>query len=267
VASFDFPESRLLASIYAGALRARGYPARVQLDAGTREVVDPALASGLVDLVPEYAGSSLQFLTLGRARPSADVSRTYRADAAAFARRGLVALRPAPAQDSNVIVMPRATAAEFDVHAISDLSRVASRLVFGGAPECPQRPFCLLGLRRRYGLRFRRFVALDAGGPLTEQALRAGDVDVGLLFSTDPALGDPKLSVLADDRLLQPAENVIPVVRAAVLRQYGPGLARALEAVSARLTTVGLRALDEEMARGGPPGRVASRWLRAQGLA
>ena len=68
VGSFNFPESVLLAHIYAGALAAKGFPVRVLPDLGTRELVDPALMDGLIQLVPEYTGSALDFLSLGRLR-------------------------------------------------------------------------------------------------------------------------------------------------------------------------------------------------------
>ena len=58
VGSFDFPESVLLADIYADALTTRGFPVRVLPDLGPRELVDPALMSGLVQVVPEYSGSA-----------------------------------------------------------------------------------------------------------------------------------------------------------------------------------------------------------------
>ena len=95
-----------------------------------------------------------------------------------MAARGLVTGRPAAAQDGNAIVVTAATAARYQLRTISDLARVARRLVFGGPPECPERPYCLPGLRASYGLRFREFVPLDAGGPLTLQALTAGIIAV-----------------------------------------------------------------------------------------
>jgi len=67
VGSFDFPESVLLAYMYADALSTRGYPARVPPDLGSRELVDPALVDGLIQLVPEYTRSALEFASLGRA--------------------------------------------------------------------------------------------------------------------------------------------------------------------------------------------------------
>ena len=110
------------------------------------------------------------------------------------------------------------------------------------------------GLRRTYGLHFRTFIPLDAGGPLTLQALEARDIDVALLFSTDPAISARHLVVLADDRGLQPAENITPLVRADAVARYGAGLMAALNAVSARLGTSSLRALDARVAiaRAGP---------------
>jgi osmoprotectant transport system substrate-binding protein len=268
VGSFDFPESVLLADIYAGALTAQGFPVRVLPDLGPRELVDPALMSGLVQVVPEYSGSALEFVSLGRQSATSDVTATGRALAGWAAGRGLVAGRPSAAQDGNVIVVTAATAARYDLRSVADLARVAPRLAFGGPPECPERLYCLLGLKQVYGLRFRVFIPLDAGGPLTLQALQAGDIGVALLFSTDPAITTDHLVVLADDRGLQPAENVVPLVRRDVVARYGPRLLTVLDTVSARLSTGSLRALNAQVElRGDDPRLVAGSWLRAQGLA
>ena len=268
VGSFDFPESVLLAYLYAGVLSARGYPVRVLPDLGARELVDPALMVGLIQLVPEYTGSALEFVSLGRAHATAGVAATARALAWWMGKRGLTTAEPAAAQDGNALVVTGATAARFRLRTISDLARVAPRLVFGGPPECPERAYCLLGLRQVYGLRFRAFAALDAGGPLTRQALQAGDIGVALLFTTDPAIAARHLVVLADSRSLQPAENVVPVLRRATVDRYGSGLLAALDAVSARLSTAVLAALDAQVELDGrDPRVVAELWLRAGGLA
>ncbi len=266
--SFDFPESILLAYLYADVLAAKGYPVRVLPDLGTRELVDPALMAGLIQLVPEYTGSALEFASLGRAGATASVATTARALARSMAARGLVTGRPAVAQDGNAIVVTSGTAARYRLRTISDLARVARRLGFGGPPECPERPYCLPGLRLRYGLRFREFVPLDAGGPLTLQALTAGDIDVALLFTTDPAIRARHLVVLADNHALQPAENIVPVLRRATVDRFGPGLVAALNALSARLSAAALEGLDAQMVPDGhAPRIVAERWVRSQGLA
>jgi osmoprotectant transport system substrate-binding protein len=267
VGSFDFPESVLLAYLYADALAAKGYPVRVMSDLGPRELVDPALMTGLIQMVPEYSGSALEFVSLGRRHASASITATIAALVRSMAPRGIVAARPAAAQDANALVVTAATAARNHLHSTSDLAKVAPRLIFGGPPECPERPYCLPGLRRVYGLRFRAFVALDAGGPLTRQALESGDIGAALLFTTDPDIRARHLVVLADDRGLQPAENIIPVLRRVTEQRYGPALLRTLNAVSAHLTTAALASLDALVELRGRAARaVADGWLRSQGL-
>ena len=268
VGSFNFPESVVLAYLYADVLAAKGYPVRVLPDLGPRELVDAALMVGLVQVVPEYTGSALQFVSLGRVTATASVTTTASALARSMAGRALVTGRPAAAQDGNAIVVTAATAARYRLRTISDLAKVARRLVFGGPPECVERAYCLPGLKLVYGLRFREFVPLDSGGPLTRQALVAGDVSAALLFTTDPAIPAQHLVVLADDRGLQPAENVVPVLRRATVDRFGAGVLAALNALSARLSTATLTGLDAQVELDGrPPRAVAERWLRAQGLA
>jgi osmoprotectant transport system substrate-binding protein len=267
VGSFDFPESEVLAQIYGQALRAAGYRVEVLPSTGPRELMEPSLGRGLVQLIPEYQGSALAFLSLGRDHGSPDAAATHVALQSVLAPRGLVALDPAPAQDANAIVVTQQTARRFGLRSLGDLAPVASRLRFGGPPECPQRDLCLLGLKRTYGLTFGQFIPLDTGGPLTLQALKAGEIDVALLFTTDPGIQRDHLVVLADDRGLQPAENVTPIVRRDTLDAFGPSFAAAMDAVSQRLTTDELRSLDALIAFDGrPPAAVAASWLRSQGL-
>jgi osmoprotectant transport system substrate-binding protein len=267
VGSFDFPESVLLAEIYGQALAADNFPVQVLPDLGPRELVEPALMNGLLQVVPEYAGSALEFISLGHRSPTADVQATNRALAGALAGRGLLAARPAAAQNANAIVVTAATAARYGLRSIGDLASVAPRLVFGGPPECPERAYCLRGLQQAYGLHFRAFVPLDAGGPLTLQALRAGYIAVALLFTTDPNISARHLVVLTDDRALQPAENITPVVSRDAVARYGTRLLTLLNTVSARLTTDSLRALDAQVELAGhEPRLVAADWLRAHGL-
>ena len=266
VASFDFPESELLGDIYGLALRDDGYDVRFGRRLGPRELLDPALARGLVELVPEYAGTALQFLSLGKAQPSADVAATHQALERTLRGSELVALDPAPAQDSNAIVVTPRTASEYGLRTISDLAKVRPLLTFGGPPECPNRPLCLQGLRRTYGLHVKSFLPLDAGGPLTRQALEQSQVDVALMFSTEPALVNAGLVALADDRALQPAENVTPLVHRDAVKRWGPDFVDVVNRVSAALTTEDLRALNAQVAAGIPTETVAAGWLRKAGI-
>src|SRR5262249_29413337 len=135
VGSFDFPESVLLAYVYGDALAAKGFPVRVLPNLGTRELVDPALMNGLIQLVPEYSGSALDFMSLGRQPATSDAAATHAALARAAGRRGLVATEPAPAQDGNAIVVTEATAAQYHLRTIADLGGLTQNFVFGGPPE------------------------------------------------------------------------------------------------------------------------------------
>jgi osmoprotectant transport system substrate-binding protein len=266
VGSFDFAESRLLAEIYSQALERDHYPVRRALSLGPREFVDPALSRGLLELVPEYAGTAVQFLSLGNASPTVDATITHLALVQALKGRPLQALAPSPAQNANAFVVTRDLAERLGLRTLSDLARVASDLTLGGPAECPSRLTCQLGLRQVYGLEFDRFVALDPGGPITLQALLRGDVDVALLFTTDPAITQEGLVELVDDRHMQPAENVTPLVRTEVVDRWGPGLVTVLDDVSRQLTTDTLRQLNADVASGTATEAVAAAWLAAEQL-
>ena len=267
IASFDFSESAIIAELYGQALADAGFRVEVLHEVGPRELLQPALERGLVEFVPEYMGTALGFLTRRPDAASADVNETYRALASELEDRGIVALEPAAAQDANGIAVTQETAERYDLETISDLAPVAGELVFGGPPECPERPLCLLGLQEVYGLSFESFSSLDTSGPITAAALRAGQVDVALLFTTSGYLGEGDLVLLRDDRELQPAENVVPVVRSDLIRRLGEGFRETVEAVSRRLTTEDLVELNRQVTlEGGEPGAVAADWLAAHGV-
>jgi osmoprotectant transport system substrate-binding protein len=265
IASFNFAESVLLAELYGQALRSAGFRVELALDLGAREFVQPALQKGLVELVPEYAGSALEFVA-GNGSASADERATHRALARAMASRGLTVLAASPAQDQNGIVVTRETATRFDLHTISDLGPVAPQMAFGGPPECRERPLCLGGLVSLYGLRFESFVPLDEGGALTVAALQAGQVQAALLFTSDGQIDAHGFVLLEDDRHLQPAENVTPIIRTDALAKFGPRLTEVTNAVSAALTTEDLQGMNRDVAAGEASAAVAAGWLAERGI-
>jgi osmoprotectant transport system substrate-binding protein len=267
VASFDFPESALLAELYAGVLENHGFPVSRLINLGSRETVDPALFQGHVDFVPEYLGTALAFSTLGRSTPSSNTVIMADRLATALRPNRVSIMAPATAQNQNGIVVTRQTASRYGLQKISDLRDEAAQLTFGGPPECPERPLCLAGLRERYRLDFGEFLPLDASGPQTISALEAGEVDVALLFTTDPDIAAHDLVLLEDDKNLQPAENVVPIVRSEVLDRFGSGFAEATWEVTSRLSTPNLRNLNRKMElEGRSPSRAAEEWLRQEGL-
>lgn len=271
VASLNFPQSELLAAAYSLALMQAGIPARLQLGLGPRELVHAALVRGTIDVVPEYLGSALASLEPAAGAAMSDPAMSDPAAVRqelvrALSRQPVQVLRPAPAQDQDGLVVSRATAARLGLRATSDLRPLASQLVLGGAPECPRQPSCLPGLRRVYGLEFARFVSLD-----TERdrvlALSDGAADVVVMGTASGHLAGGDLVLLDDDRQLQPAGNVVPLVHSGAMARYGTRLASALDAVSARLTTSDLIALNRQITVAGKNALAEARgWLEGQGI-
>jgi osmoprotectant transport system substrate-binding protein len=266
VASFNFPESVLLAEIYAQAIEGAGMRVEREPSLGPRELVMPALLQGLVEFVPEYAGSGLQFLA-GDGSTSPDHEINHQRFAERLATLDVTALDASPAEDQNGFAVTAETARRYGLRTLSDLARVSRELVFGGPPECTRRPFCIPGLERSYGITFGQVYSnLDTGGPRTVSALAEGTVDVALLFTSDGAIDLNDFVLLEDDLRLQPAENVTPVIGTGVLDHFGPSLADTVNAVSALLSTGELRTMNAEIARGANPEQIASRWLASSGL-
>ncbi|MEE8330781.1 MAG: ABC transporter substrate-binding protein [Acidimicrobiia bacterium] len=266
VGSFSFGESVILAQIYGQALESNGYPVDLsKLEAGSREIVKPAIESGEIDLVPEYVGSALEVGFGGE--PSADTDETLEALRTAFAASGVAVLDAAPAEDKNGIVVTQDLADELNLSKISDLTDHAADLVFGGPPECPTRPRCLIGLGDTYGLVFSEFKALDGGGPLTVAALEGGEIDVALLFTTDGVIAAKGFVLLEDDGGLQPAENIVPVIRQEILDAYGDDLSDLLNDVSAKITTAELTEMNRRFGADLIDADVvAKEWLDANGF-
>ncbi len=141
---------------------------------------------------------------------------------------------------------------------------LSTTLTLGGPPECPDRPFCLIGLQETYGLEFKEFVPLDAGGPLTVQALTGGQIQVGLLFTSDPAIATNGFVLLEDDKQLQLADNLIPVVRKEIV-DANPGVGEVLNTLMSRLTQEELTNLNKAVTVDlKPTADVAREWITAQ---
>jgi osmoprotectant transport system substrate-binding protein len=263
VTSFDFPESEILAELYGQALRSAGYPVEVVPRLGPREIIQPALEQGKVDLVPGYLGSGLNYLSEQKRVSTTDPRTTHALLRQALAARGLAALDFAPGEDRNGFVVTGDTARRRRLRQLSDLRPIARQFTFGGPPECPERALCLRGLRDVYGLEFKRFELMPSRRA-TADALEAGEIDVGMLETTDGNLAGRDLEQLEDDRGLQPAENVVPLVRKEIIATYGSALVRVLDAVSAQLTTGDLIRMNSRVqVDGAAPAAVAAGWLRS----
>jgi glycine betaine/choline ABC-type transport system substrate-binding protein len=141
---------------------------------------------------------------------------------------------------------------------------VAAQLVLGGPPECPERPFCIPGLQETYGIEFKEFKPLDVAGPLTVRALEGGEIDVALLFSTQSVIADRGWVLLEDDKGLQTAENITPVLSHSVHDATIEGL---LNQISGALTTENITELNGRVEiDGDKPADVAADFLESEGI-
>jgi osmoprotectant transport system substrate-binding protein len=264
IASANFSENVMLASMYSQALEARGYDVTEKFNLGNRELIYTALDQGQVDIVPEYVGTALEFLNKGAGEATGDAEATASKLRERFGEQGVSVLDVSPAADQNAFAVTKATADQHSLVTLSDLAKVSKELTLGGPPECPERPFCIPGLKETYGIEFADFRSLDAGGPKTKEALEAGDIDVGLVFSSDGAVVAKNFVVLEDDKGLQTADNIVPIVRTEVLDDTIESL---LNEISAALTTETLQDLnkradiDKE-----DPDALAEEWLRDNGF-
>jgi osmoprotectant transport system substrate-binding protein len=195
IGAADFPESQTIGELYRIALEAAGFQAEVQT-IGNRELYEPALERGEVQVVPEYVGTLTTFLNAqvnggdSESPASSDVTATMATLRDLGDQVGLEFGEPSEAADQNAFAVTQAFADQYGVSTLTELGQLCSGAdtVLGGPPECPQRPFCQPGLADTYGLQVGQFSSLDAGGPLTKEALRTGQISVGLVFSSDGEL-------------------------------------------------------------------------------
>ncbi|MFC9925964.1 ABC transporter substrate-binding protein [Streptomyces sp. NPDC127190] len=264
VGSNNFPESTLLADLYGEALKAKGIKVTYKPNIGSRETTYGLLKNGSVQVLPEYNGALLAYLD-PKAAPKTTAATTSAIEAKLDA--GLTLLEPSAAQNKDSVTVNAATARKYGLtgkSSIADLKPLAKDLVIGASPEFQARRQGLVGLKSVYGLEFRSFRALDAGGPLTQAALQRNTVQVADIFTTDPTISKEKFVVLQDPQNLFGFENIQPLVRKGALPQKGVA---ALNAVSAKLDTATLRDLDTQVqAQKKDPLDVARAWLGSAGL-
>lgn len=195
VGSPDFYEGATVASLYAQMLNAAGFNATTQ-DVGNRELYLTDLESGDISLMPEYASTLTEFLNVrangdgGDPAASSDLDETVQALTDLAEEAGLTVGTPVPAQDQNAYAVTTGFAEKHDLTTLTDLATNCGEVTLGGPPECPERSFCQLGLADVYGFDFGEFTSLDAGGPLTKEALRKGDVVLGMVLSSDADLAN-----------------------------------------------------------------------------
>jgi osmoprotectant transport system substrate-binding protein len=244
IAGFAFSEGTVVMQLYGQALAHAGFTVNYKPNLGSREVVGPAIKTGQIDLYIGYAATDLEYFDNKAGLATGDPAATTAKLNTFLQPLNLLALTPSSAQDQNGFAMTQANATKYNATKLSDLAPIGNQLILGAGPECPTRPFCQIGLKNTYGITFKSFKALDTDGPLTRAALKNNDIQVGLVFTSDADLQSLNLVVLQDDKHLQNADNVVPIIRTAVASADAK---KVLNAVSAGLTTNDLIGLNGQV--------------------
>ena len=265
IGATNFEEQEIVANLYGDVLTHAGYKVVVEPALGTRAVVVPAIEHGQIDLEPDYAASLLGFLHGGKPQAAGtQISTAIAADKTALASFGVTVLPAAAALDTNVFAVTTATASKDHLTTISSLAPYASKMTLGGPPECPTFAGCEPGLISVYGLHFAGFKSLDEAGPLSVAALKNGEVQVVELFSSDGNVVSNNFVALTDDKHLEGADYIVPVMRKSVDSAV---VDRALNSLDQKLTTAAISQLNLDVtANKQQPAAVAHTWLVSVGL-
>jgi osmoprotectant transport system substrate-binding protein len=242
----DFGESAILAEIYEQALACAGFEAGIQTLGGFRDLLFGSFDSGDINLAPDYVASNLEFLTDFAGEATSDVDETLDKLTPLLEDRGLVALEPSEAVDTNAFVVTQETSDELGITTLSDLAENGQDLTLGAPPDCETNGFCIPGLQRVYDLDLsENFVPLDFG--VIPASLDEGAIDVGVVGSTDGRLADPDTGwvLLEDDQQMLAADNVFPLASEELIDAYGDDLSTVLDGISAELTTEELTELNK----------------------
>jgi osmoprotectant transport system substrate-binding protein len=264
VGTKDFGEEYILGQLYAQALQVKGFKVKFKGNFGESELADKAITSGRMNFYPEYTGVIV--VDLAKEKFPKSAAATYAAAKAFEQKRGLAVLNPTPFYDSDTFTMLTSTARKDGVKSIGDMKKVGS-FKFTALPACPTRITCLLGLKNIYGLKQIKFVPLGSISVYT--LLDEGKVTAGDGFSTDPQQSSPNYTELTDTKHIYGFQNVVPVLKASLLKgSSGTLLKEVCNAVSAKLTLAAMRAMnkayyvDKET-----PQHIAHAFLKANGLA
>ncbi|HEX5828026.1 MAG TPA: ABC transporter substrate-binding protein, partial [Candidatus Limnocylindrales bacterium] len=220
IGSDSFYESKLVAEMFAQVLEADGYKVTRNLGIGARQVRQPALEQGQIDLSPEYVGSGLGYYDA--AAPTGDGPTNREALAKVLEPKGISVTAISPGEDTNAAVVRQDTADQYGLAKMSDLAAVQDELKWGLPPDCDANPLCK-GALESYGITYppKQREALAACDAPIAEALNNKGVDFAWLCSTQPAIAQFGFVVLDDDKNTQPAENMTALVRDAYLDTVG----------------------------------------------
>lgn len=273
VGAAAFTESKVLAELYAQLLGDAGYKTSITT-VKNRELYEPSLEKGEIDVVPEYAATLAEFLNAKVNGPKApeekpvasgDVGSTVKALTELAEPIGLKVLPAGEAVDQNAFAVSKEFATKNKLKTLSDLGASKLKVKIAAGDECEVRPFCAPGLKKTYGIDVAGIDPKGVGTPQAKQSVQDGANQMVLTSTTDGTLAGYDLVVLEDDKKLQNADNILPVVNA---KDAGSQeIADVLAALTKVLTTDDLAELNRKVdAERAKPEDVAKAYLESEGL-
>jgi len=230
----NFTEQQLLASMTTQYLEGLGYEVDSRAGMGSA-VLRQAQENGQIDLYWEYTGTSL--INYNDVTESLSPEETYQRVKELDGEKGLVWLEPSAANNTYALAMREESVAETGIETLSGLAQAVNDgepLTFAMNAEFYAREDGWRPLQQAYDFRVSRGDVKRMDSGLVYQALRDGEVDVGLVFATDGRIPAFDFQVLEDDQGFFPAYALTPVVRAETLEQ-NPELAEQMNALSVLL--------------------------------
>jgi osmoprotectant transport system substrate-binding protein len=251
-------DNKVVAEIYGQALEQRGYEVDYNTGIGSRKSYIEALQSGVLDMVPDYAG-----LLLGAVNESADdrsIDTIMTALPVALDPLDLTVLDASKATKSRVFVVTHQFADAHSIVKIADLAPVASAISIGSAERLESASYGRRTLEFTYGVADWAFRSAPDDATALDDLLE-NNVQVADLSTTDPAIIENDLVELADPETIITAQNLVPVLRGALVTSE---FASIVNEVTAQLTTNDLAhfsTIDDEL-----PSTVARQWLIDKGI-
>lgn len=268
-------EGAVLSQIIIQTLRHNGFTVNDRSHTGQTDIVRNALLNGELDIYPEYTGSGALFFNLFELSVWQDLEAGYqKVKELDKAANNVVWLRPAPANNTWAIAIPKTLATAQNLKTLEDLAAYINRggnFKLAGSEEFFTTPDALPAFKSTYGFNLKadQLVVLSLGGTAATEKAAAegtGGVNAAMAFGTDGDLAALGLVALEDNKKAQPVYAPAPIVRGAVFEKY-PELATILDPVFRTLDLVTLQTLNAKVqVEGRDAAVVVQEYLKSKGF-
>ena len=276
VASKIDTEGSLLGAMIVQVLENDGFDVDDRTQFGTTDIIRKAIASGEIDIYPEYTGNGAFFYP-GVASDAVWKNGQQGFDTVRMLDKesiDVVWLQRAEANNTWAIAVREDLAQSAGLASLSDLGQyIAGGGTFkmAASEEFITRPDVLPAFESTYGFTLTEEQLLSFSGgntALTEKAAsdQTEGVNATMAYGTDGQLSAFGLVVLTDDKEVQPAYEPAPIVRAMILDEY-PVIEELLAPVFKSLDLEKLQALNASIAvEGNDAAQIAEQYLIENGF-